>query len=131
MLENEFTFGYFKLEGGESSYSSHAQIINKDNYDLYLYPWAENNGVYDSYNPMLSYDINNLYFHWDIIEFDNYICEIESVVMNSKSETVLMKEYGLNDINLYRLNDGDLYMIKRFIITFQNFQVIRLSKTIT
>jgi hypothetical protein len=105
-LLNEFTFGHFKLEGGASSYSSHAQIINKDNYELYILPWAEINGVCDRYNPMPNYDINNLYFHWDISKSDNYVCEIESVVMNSKSGGVLMKKYGVQDIKLFRLNDG-------------------------
>jgi hypothetical protein len=55
---------------------------------------------------MPSYDINSLYFHWDIVESDNYVCEIESVVTNSKSGAVLIKEYGVNDMKVFRLNDG-------------------------
>ena len=55
---------------------------------------------------MPSYDINSLYFHWDILESDNYVCEIESFTTNSKSGAVLIKEYGVNDMKVFRLNDG-------------------------
>jgi hypothetical protein len=56
---------------------------------------------------MPSNDINSLYFHWDAMESDNYVCEIESIVTNSKSRAVLIKEYGVNDMKVFRLNDGD------------------------
>jgi hypothetical protein len=103
-LKNEFTYSHFTLDGGENSINTGAKIINKDNYGVYILPCAEFNGVYDSYNPMPSYDINSLYFHWDIIKFNNYVCEIENI--NNKSGVILMKEYGLNDMKLFRLNDG-------------------------
>jgi hypothetical protein len=41
---------------------------------------------------MPSYDINSLYFHWDILESDNYVCKVE--------------EYEGNDVKLFRLTDG-------------------------
>jgi hypothetical protein len=53
---------------------------------------------------MPSYDINHLYFHWDIIEYDNYVCEVENTSDNKG--IIKMKEYGLNDMKLFRLNDG-------------------------
>jgi hypothetical protein len=37
----------------------------------------------------------------------NYVCEIDNIMANNKSATVTMKEYGLNDIKLCRLNDGN------------------------
>jgi hypothetical protein len=55
---------------------------------------------------MPSYDRNNLYFHWDMESY-NEVCEIENVMTNNKSGTVLMKEYGVNDLKLFRLNDED------------------------
>jgi hypothetical protein len=56
---------------------------------------------------MPSYDINNVYFHWDIMENYNYVCEIENIMTNNKSGAVMMKEYELNDIKLFGLNDRD------------------------
>jgi hypothetical protein len=56
---------------------------------------------------MPSYDLSYLYFHWDVIENYNYVCEIENAVTNSKSGAVSMKEYGLNDMKLFRVNEGD------------------------
>jgi hypothetical protein len=82
-------------------------MINKDNNNLYLLPWGSIDGIYDSYNPMPNYDFNNLYFHWDILDNYNYVCEVESIMTNSKSGAILMKEYGLNDIKLFRLNDDN------------------------
>jgi hypothetical protein len=37
---------------------------------------------------------------------DTYVCEIEGVSTNHKSGPDLMKEYGMNDVNLFRMNDG-------------------------
>jgi hypothetical protein len=51
--------------------------------------------------------LSNLFFHWDVTESDTYLCEIEGVSTNLKSETVLMKEYDLHGIKLVRLNEGD------------------------
>jgi hypothetical protein len=50
--------------------------------------------------------MSNVYFHWDITELDTYVCEIESVMTNNKSGVVLMKEYKLTDVKLFRVNDG-------------------------
>jgi hypothetical protein len=36
----------------------------------------------------------------------NYVCEVEGIMTNSKSGAALMKEYGLNDMKIFRLNDG-------------------------
>jgi hypothetical protein len=52
--------------------------------------------------------MSNLYFHWDITESDNDVCEIESVVTNNKFGPVLMKEYGLFDIKLFVLDNEQL-----------------------
>jgi hypothetical protein len=51
--------------------------------------------------------LSNIYFHWDVIESYTYVCEIESVSTNNKSGAVCMKEYGLNDVKLFRLNEGN------------------------
>jgi hypothetical protein len=54
-----------------------------------------------------NYDLRSLYFHWDISESDNYICEVENIMTNSGFGYVKMKEYGLYDIKLFRLTDGN------------------------
>jgi hypothetical protein len=71
-----------------------------------MLPWTTIFGVYDRYDPLDDCDMSNIYFHWDIMESDNFVCEIESVVTNSKSGVVLAKEFGLNDMKLFRVNDG-------------------------
>jgi hypothetical protein len=79
-------------------------MINKDKYYLYILPWSNYNGVYYMYEPLDNYDICSLYFHWDILESDNYVCEMECVLTNNKPRPVLMKVYGLNDVKLFRLD---------------------------
>jgi hypothetical protein len=74
---------------------------------MYIF-WHKAGSSNDRYNPMpseIENDLSNLYFHWDIMENYNYVCERENVLMNSKSGTVKMKEYGLNDMKMFRLND--------------------------
>jgi hypothetical protein len=51
--------------------------------------------------------MSSVYFHWDILESDNYVCEMENVMTNNKSGIVLMKEYELNDVKLFKLNEGN------------------------
>jgi hypothetical protein len=105
-LCNEYTISHFELDGGADNLNSYAKKLNKNNTGLYLLPWGNYNEVYNSYQPLGNYELNNLYFHWNIIKFDNYICEIENVMMNSELHYVKMKEYGLHYIKLFRLNDG-------------------------
>jgi hypothetical protein len=107
MLCNEYTVEHFELNGGADSVNLYAKKLNKNNNGLYMLPLGNYNGVHDSYQPLGNYDLSNLFFHWDATESDNYVCEIEGVSKNLKSETVLMKEYGLNDVKLFRLNEGN------------------------
>jgi hypothetical protein len=65
------------------------------------------NCVYDSYQSIPGYDKSNLYFHWVITKSDNYVCEIEEIITNHKPSTILIKEYRLNGIKLFRLDDGN------------------------
>jgi hypothetical protein len=62
-LVNEYTIGHFSFMGGEDSVNQNAKNITKNNSYLFIFCYSNTNGVYDSYNPMPSYDINNLYFH--------------------------------------------------------------------
>jgi hypothetical protein len=72
-----------------------------------MLPWSNDNGVRASYQPLGNYDLSNLFFHGDVTESDIYVCYIEGVSTNHKSEPVLMKEYGRNDIKLFRVNDSN------------------------
>jgi hypothetical protein len=91
-LVNEYTIGHFSFYGGEDSVNQNAMKIAKNNPYLFIFCYSNINGIYDSYNPMPSYDINNLYFQRDVMESYNYFCEIENVVMNSKSGAVTRKK---------------------------------------
>jgi hypothetical protein len=71
-----------------------------------MHPWGNYSNINNSYQPLDNYDLSNLYFHWDILDNYNYVCEIESIMTNSKSGAILMKEYRINDMKLFRLNDG-------------------------
>jgi hypothetical protein len=106
-LYNEYTISHFELDDGADSVNSNAKKLNKDNHGLNMLPLGNYNGVFDNYQPLSNYDLSNIFFHWDIIESYNYVCEIENVMTNNKSGTVLMKEYGLNDLKLFRLNEGN------------------------
>jgi hypothetical protein len=107
MLFNEYTSEHFELDGGADSVNSYAKKLDKNNAGLYLLPWGNDNGVHDSYQPIGNYDLSNLFFHWDVMESDTYVYEIESASTNNKSGDVCMKEYGLNDVKLFRLNEGN------------------------
>jgi hypothetical protein len=107
MLYNEYTKSHFELDGGADSVNSYAKNLNKDNYRLNLCSWGNFYGVHDSYQPFGSYDLSNIFFYWDIMESDTYDCEIEGLSTNNKSGVMLMKEYGLNDVKLSRLVDGN------------------------
>jgi hypothetical protein len=39
------------------------------------------------------------------MELDTYVCEVESVMTNNELEVVLMKEYRLSYMKVFRLND--------------------------
>jgi hypothetical protein len=105
-LNNEYTIEYFGLDGGLDSINSNAKVINKNNTGIYLVTQGNYKDIHNSYRPLDNYDLSSLYFHWDIIESDNYVCEVENVVMNSELGGVKMKEYGLNDMKSFRLNEG-------------------------
>jgi hypothetical protein len=60
---NDYTIDHFSFYGGGSSDNQNAMNLTKSNPYLFIYCYNNANGVYDSYNPMPSYYINNLYFH--------------------------------------------------------------------
>jgi hypothetical protein len=62
---------------GVNSDNLNSRQISKNNPYLFIRNYANVNSVYDSYNPMPSYDLSNLYFHWDVMESYNYVCEVD------------------------------------------------------
>jgi hypothetical protein len=49
--------------------------------------------------------MSNVYVYWNRIESDNYVCEVESAMTNNKLCLVVMKEYGVSDMKIFRVND--------------------------
>jgi hypothetical protein len=121
-LFNDYTTSHFLFEMGENSVNQNSRKITTNNPYLFIRNYANVNGVRDSYRPMPSYDISNIYFHWDIMESYNYVCEIEEIMTNNKSATVLMKEYLLNDMKVFRLNDGNQHC--KFWFTNKGMKII-------
>jgi hypothetical protein len=70
-LVNDYKISHFSFEMGANSDNLNSRQITKNNPYLFIRNYANVNGVYDSYNPMPNYDINNLYFHWDVMESYN------------------------------------------------------------
>jgi hypothetical protein len=46
------------------------------------------------------------YFHRNITESVNYVCELESITTNNKTGPFLMKEYHLHNVKKVRLENG-------------------------
>jgi hypothetical protein len=106
-MVNDYTINHFSFYGGASSVNQNAMNLTKNNPYLFIHCYSNVDGTYDSYSPMSSYDLRNLYFHWDAMESDSYICEVEGIMINKKSGAVVMKEYRINDVKLFRLTDGN------------------------
>jgi hypothetical protein len=106
-MVNDYTINHFTFYGGGSSVNQNAMNLTKNYPYLFIHCYNNVDGTYDSYNPMSSYDLSNLYFHWDIMENYNDVCEVEGIMTNSKSGAILMKEYGINDMKRFRLTDGN------------------------
>jgi hypothetical protein len=57
-----------------------------------------------------------------IIESDNSVCEIESIITNNKSDSVLRKEYEVNDVKLFRLDNGNQHC--KILVTSDGMNII-------
>jgi hypothetical protein len=113
-LVNDYTIGHFSFDMGENSDNLKARKITKNNPYLFIRNYGNLNSVYDIYRLIPSYNINNIYFHWDIMEYDNYVCKMKNITTKNKSRPVLMKEYGLNDMKVYRSDNNNQHCKTRF-----------------